>query len=218
MPVGLAGGRTAVSRSKKGSHTRKKRHDLARKALQNRRGSDQNIISHGPGQKTKSLFTDVPSKEGSSNENEIEVTVEGAGVETDLRASLNDCKANAGAEDNSGFQNFIRGSYQDFEWMKSRYIDPYRRRALAIIKQDKFQIFVISLIVLNSISIGISTFSFVTDSKSISDTFEKIDLGFLIIFTVELAVNFVAYGLDLFKDGWLVFDFFLILFSWAFSG
>ncbi len=70
------------------------------------------------------------------------------------------------------------------------------------------------LIALNAISMGISTFDFITENPTLNATFEQIDFIFLIIFTVEISVQFIYRGLHLFQDGWLVFDLTIIILSW----
>jgi len=80
------------------------------------------------------------------------------------------------------------------------------------------EIATMTLIVINSIMMGIATFPFVYDNPSVQNVFNIIDLLFLIIFTLELFLNFTHKGLDLFKDPWLVFDLCIILLSWLVSG
>jgi hypothetical protein len=76
----------------------------------------------------------------------------------------------------------------------------------------------ILLIVINAIMMGVGTFDFITDSPERTDIFEKTDLVFLIVFTVEAAMQLYFHGIALFLDGWLVFDFVIISLSWAFAG
>ena len=97
-------------------------------------------------------------------------------------------------------------------------MNPYREKLRGIIASQWFQSLIVVLIVLNSISMGVATFPFVTDSDYYSNLFEEIDLGFLIVFTIELCFQFFVHRLNLFADGWLFFDFLLIVFSWAFNG
>ena len=47
--------------------------------------------------------------------------------------------------------------------------------------------------------------------------FELVDKVFLIIFTVELGLQFIYHGWRLLLDGWLVFDLVIILTSWSFA-
>lgn len=87
----------------------------------------------------------------------------------------------------------------------------------AIVNDNRCQFFIVLLIIVNAIMMGIGTFDFVTEDPHISDVFEKVDRSFLIIFTVELVMQFIYHGLNLFRDGWLVFDFIIIVFSWVFE-
>mmetsp|Transcript_4257 Transcript_4257/g.9637 ORF Transcript_4257/g.9637 Transcript_4257/m.9637 type:complete len:404 (-) Transcript_4257:239-1450(-) len=98
-----------------------------------------------------------------------------------------------------------------------RGINRLRRRCGAVVNDNRCQIFIVLLIVINAIMMGIGTFDFVTDNPHLNEAFEKVDQAFLIIFTVELGMQFIYRGLNLFRDGWLVFDFVIIVFSWAFA-
>lgn len=104
-------------------------------------------------------------------------------------------------------------SPQAYDWVQLQ-----RFWLAGIVENETFQKFIVMLILLNAITIGLSTFSFVKDSEEMTKVFEDMDSAFLIIFTIELGMQFSVYFLDLFKDGWLVFDFTLIVFSWAFAG
>ncbi len=75
----------------------------------------------------------------------------------------------------------------------------------------------VALIAINALLMGISTFDFVTQNDSVNDTFELIDRIFLIIFTIELCLQLIYHGHKLFLDGWLVFDFTIIVLSWSFA-
>jgi hypothetical protein len=77
-----------------------------------------------------------------------------------------------------------------------------------------FQRAVIILIVLNSISIALSTFSFVQDHQDLRIMFSAFDAIFLIIFTVEIFLKFLAAGPRFFSDGWLIFDLLVITSAW----
>lgn len=75
---------------------------------------------------------------------------------------------------------------------------------------------VITLILVNSVMMGLATFTFVSENPNVYFAFEVIDLVFLIFFTIEIVLQFIYHGLALFRDGWLVFDFAIVVFSWAF--
>ena len=96
-------------------------------------------------------------------------------------------------------------------------IKRFRNLCGAVINNTRVQILIILLIAVNAIMMGIATFPFVKDNPQVNHKFEVTDQVFLIIFTVELFMQFVYRGFHLFLDGWLVFDFVIILMSWSFS-
>ena len=77
--------------------------------------------------------------------------------------------------------------------------------------------FVVILIAVNAIMMGVATFDFVTENPHVEHIFEQIDRAFLIVFTIEIAFQFIYHGLKLFLDGWLVFDLSIIIASWSLS-
>ena len=79
-----------------------------------------------------------------------------------------------------------------------------------------FQLIITIFIIINAICMGLATYSFVYENPRTSEIFETMDLFFLIIFTVEIAFQLIYHGIYLFRDGWLVFDFVIILASWLF--
>lgn len=90
-----------------------------------------------------------------------------------------------------------------------------RRFAGAIVENDLFKNAVIMLIVVNALMMGIGTFDFVTQDEVLKDGFENTDRAFLIIFTIELILHFIDKGHRLFCDGWLNFDFVIVILSWS---
>eukprot|EP00521_Asterionellopsis_glacialis_P010996 CAMPEP_0195308134 /NCGR_PEP_ID=MMETSP0707-20130614/38070_1 /TAXON_ID=33640 /ORGANISM="Asterionellopsis glacialis, Strain CCMP134" /LENGTH=449 /DNA_ID=CAMNT_0040372393 /DNA_START=677 /DNA_END=2026 /DNA_ORIENTATION=- len=93
----------------------------------------------------------------------------------------------------------------------------FRLKCGEIVNDPRVQLFVIVLIVVNALIMGVATFDFVSDDGNVSEKFEKVDRTFLIIFTIELALQIIYRGWTLFQDGWLTFDFFIVIFSWAFE-
>ena len=87
----------------------------------------------------------------------------------------------------------------------------------SIVNHPHVQLAMVALISVNALMMGISTFDFVTENPSVNDAFELVDRIFLILFTIELCLHLIHLGLKLFSDGWLVFDFFIILVSWSFA-
>uniref|UniRef100_A0A6U3T150 Ion transport domain-containing protein n=1 Tax=Ditylum brightwellii TaxID=49249 RepID=A0A6U3T150_9STRA len=73
---------------------------------------------------------------------------------------------------------------------------------------------IILFIIINSVMMGIATFDFVTENPDIEHDFETVDKVFLIIFTIESALQFIFHGFNLFTKGELVFDLVIIVLSW----
>jgi Ion transport protein len=86
-----------------------------------------------------------------------------------------------------------------------------------LVNHTHTQFLIVALIAVNALMMGISTFSFVKDDPGNSRAFDITDNLFLVIFTVELAMQFVFRGWKLITDGWLVFDLIVIVTSWGFS-
>lgn len=84
----------------------------------------------------------------------------------------------------------------------------------AFVESEFFQFSIITLIIINAIMMGIGTFDFVTENDGVNRAFEIVDLIFLIIFSVELLMHLIHKGRHSIKDGWVVFDFIVVLLSW----
>ena len=97
-----------------------------------------------------------------------------------------------------------------------RYND-FRCLCGRIVNNAYVQTFIILLISINAIMMGIATYEFVWGDPHLSDVFNKVDTSFLIIFTVELAFQFIHLGWRLLMNGWLDFDLAVILISWSFD-
>ena len=52
---------------------------------------------------------------------------------------------------------------------------------------------IIILIIFNALQMGLGTFDFVTQNPKVEEAFEIVDQVFLIIFTVEVSLNFIHY-------------------------
>ena len=85
-----------------------------------------------------------------------------------------------------------------------------------LVHSKDFQRTVIALILLNSITLGIATFDFVTENPSMDQVFDTVDTVFLVIFSVELGLQFLYHGFGLFSEGWLTFDVVVVTLSWMF--
>ena len=91
----------------------------------------------------------------------------------------------------------------------------FRNLCGRFINDRRVQIAIIFLIFANAVLLGIGTFDFVTDDEEVSQVFFKIDLIFLVVFTVEISLQLIYHGYKFFTDGWMCFDFVIVLLSWS---
>jgi len=92
-----------------------------------------------------------------------------------------------------------------------------RRRCGSFVNSGPIQGFMILCIVINGIMMGIATYPFVRLDPDVRGVFNTVDQIFLILFTIELGLQIIYRGLYIFTDAWLIFDFCIILLSWAFA-
>lgn len=80
-----------------------------------------------------------------------------------------------------------------------------------IIQSKIFQNFIIAVIILNGISMGLET------SKDIMSVYGSIittfDKAVITIFTIEIMMRIYVHRISFFKDGWSLFDFFIVAIS-----
>ena len=84
-----------------------------------------------------------------------------------------------------------------------------------IADSNRFQGFILGVIVLNAITLGIQTYEL---SSDLSSTLTTLDDAFLGIFVVEISIRVAAFGSrpqDFFKDGWNLFDFIVVSAAFA---
>ncbi|KAL3942326.1 MAG: hypothetical protein SGBAC_003460 [Bacillariaceae sp.] len=86
-----------------------------------------------------------------------------------------------------------------------------------LVNNSRIQVLIVVLIVANAIMMGIGTYDMVKKNPKVDATFEMVDQVFLIIFTVELCLQFIYLGWRLPFDGWLLFDLIIIVTSWSFA-
>mmetsp|Transcript_11263 Transcript_11263/g.16051 ORF Transcript_11263/g.16051 Transcript_11263/m.16051 type:complete len:324 (-) Transcript_11263:420-1391(-) len=116
--------------------------------------------------------------------------------------------------------DYVLQSNDELEHSQKRPFDPLSRiHALcgSLVQDSRFKNVVVSLIIANSICMGIATFDFVTKNELVLVFFDRLDTTFLVLFTIELILNFGFWGLALFWDGWLLFDLAVVLSSWMFA-
>ena len=85
-----------------------------------------------------------------------------------------------------------------------------------IVTNQSFQIFMVVLIMFNAMILGIATYDF--DDDWIPELLDILDRVLLVVFSIELALQFGYCGYTLFLDGWLVFDTLTIVTSWWLEG
>ncbi|KAL7570231.1 hypothetical protein ACA910_020656 [Epithemia clementina (nom. ined.)] len=83
------------------------------------------------------------------------------------------------------------------------------------INNSRVQTGIIFLIILNALLLGVGTFDFVADDERVSRIFANVDLTFLVVFTIDIALQLIYHELRFFRDGWLCFDFVVVLLSWS---
>jgi voltage-gated sodium channel len=83
-----------------------------------------------------------------------------------------------------------------------------REKAKQFVERKSFQNFIISLIILNAITIGMETSSEIM--ILFGRTLLLIDKIILIIFVIEILLKLYAYGFGFFKGGWNIFDFSIV--------
>jgi hypothetical protein len=117
------------------------------------------------------------------------------------------------------FKLSTSSSANDKKWKESVVIMFQSARLICgkFVNHPKVQLLIVLLIAINAIMMGLATFDFVKNDLTVSRSFEITDLVFLVIFTIELAMQFFYHGWRLFTNGWLCFDFVIITMSWAFA-
>ena len=80
-----------------------------------------------------------------------------------------------------------------------------------IVQSQPFQNFIIVIIILNGITMGLETSKvFMSSYGGFINIFDKIVIS---IFTVEILMRIYVHRLSFFKDGWSLFDFFIVAIS-----
>uniref|UniRef100_A0A7S2KBZ1 Ion transport domain-containing protein n=1 Tax=Skeletonema marinoi TaxID=267567 RepID=A0A7S2KBZ1_9STRA len=96
-----------------------------------------------------------------------------------------------------------------------RDINAYRRKVGEIVHDERFDVFILILIAINSALYGVATFPSMKQNADLISDFEKVDLAILIVFTIESSMNIFYEGKRFVRDGWLMFDLVIVIISWA---
>ncbi len=81
-----------------------------------------------------------------------------------------------------------------------------------LVESNRFQHFIIFLILFNAITLGLETSQF---GKNNAEILYILDNTILVIFTLELLLKLIIYRADFFRSGWNWFDFIIVAISWA---
>ncbi|MEQ9299185.1 MAG: ion transporter [Cyclobacteriaceae bacterium] len=85
----------------------------------------------------------------------------------------------------------------------------YHRKLLReFLEHHKVQRFIISLIVINAITIGFETNHGLMERSG--EIFNQFDFAILVIFILEIVLKIYAYGWRFFTNAWNLFDFFIV--------
>ena len=82
------------------------------------------------------------------------------------------------------------------------------------VENERFQFFILACVCVNSLMLGVVTFPVVKDDPDLLATFQTADMVFLIIFSVDIAMQIFSRGVNYFQDGWCLFDLIVVLISW----
>lgn len=77
-----------------------------------------------------------------------------------------------------------------------------------LVESNRFQNFVIAVIVLNAITLGLETSP--AAMAAAGDVLRALDRAALVVFVVEIALKLVVYRHNFFRSGWNVFDFLVV--------
>jgi len=84
-----------------------------------------------------------------------------------------------------------------------------------VVNNERVQYAIVVCILINALMMGIGTYDRIKTNDLARETFFYADLGFLIIFTIELLFQAIYHGPRLLLDGWLVFDLVVVVLSWV---
>jgi Ion transport protein len=83
-----------------------------------------------------------------------------------------------------------------------------------ILRNECFSTMIVLVILLNAVLMGVGTLPSIANNPRKSAVFENIDVGFLVLFTIEVSMQLFYRGCGFFSDGWLIFDLLIICSSW----
>jgi len=88
------------------------------------------------------------------------------------------------------------------------------QRSGRIITSRRFKRCVLTLILINSLLLGVATWDIVRDNEKLSRILDRIFQFFLLLFTVEVLAEFAYYQHKILQMGWVLFDIGVLTLSW----
>ena len=84
----------------------------------------------------------------------------------------------------------------------------FRRICYIIISCKPFEIFILSIIIINTLVLTINWYDI---PNEVSNIVQYINYAFAAVFTIEATLKLIALGSLYFKDNWNIFDFIIVL-------
>ena len=111
----------------------------------------------------------------------------------------------------------LRASAESFAQENKQIQGLNRLRLLcgAVVNHTWVQHFIILLTVVNAVMLGVATYDFINQNPTLNSAFATTDMIILIIFTIELGMQLLVHGYNFINNGWLVFDFVIVIVSWS---
>lgn len=95
------------------------------------------------------------------------------------------------------------------QYVCRRYLMTWRELLRGYVDDDRFQRFIVVVIVLNAVSLGLETSERVVAMSG--GLLHAVDRLALAVFVVELVLRLIAHGTQFFRDPWSVFDFVVVV-------
>ncbi|KKJ78087.1 ion transporter [Kiloniella litopenaei] len=102
---------------------------------------------------------------------------------------------------------------QDTPQTKAKTTSLSNTKLRTFLEGNTFTWVITSLILVNAVTLGLETSSSLTATQS--TLLYWADKAILVVFSLELALKFLAYRVDFFKSGWNIFDLLIVTIAWV---
>ena len=89
-----------------------------------------------------------------------------------------------------------------------RDVSSWRARLRSLVEHPSWERVILAIIILNAVTLGLETSDSVV--ARVGPLLKTLDTIFLTIFVVEIATRLIAHGARFWRDGWSIFDFFVV--------